>query len=108
MTFEDYRVAEKAGAVRRFETLADMAAAFEIPAAALAETVEQTRRCAGGEALDPFGRDLTGQAPLQAPFYAERKRVVSGKSVSVRVDHGGLRNVIKTTISNNNKIQETL
>src|SRR3546814_15496827 len=31
MTFEDYRVAEKAGAVRRFETLADMAAAFEIP-----------------------------------------------------------------------------
>src|SRR3546814_1034147 len=43
MTFEDYRVAEKAGAVRRFETLADMAAAFEIAAAALAEDRKSTR-----------------------------------------------------------------
>lgn len=70
--FEDYRAAEQAGAVSRFESLAEMAAAFGIPAAALEATVEETRRCARGEAADPFGRDFTGKPPLEAPYYAVR------------------------------------
>lgn len=70
--FDDYREAEKAGAVRRFESLAAMAAAFDMPPAALQDTVEQTRRCARGEAVDAFGRDFTGKLPLQPPFYAVR------------------------------------
>jgi len=72
MDFDDYRAAEKAGAVRRFETLDEMAAAFDIPAAALKETVEHAARCARGEAVDPFERDFTGKPPLQAPFYVVR------------------------------------
>src|SRR3546814_20118249 len=37
-------------------------------------------------------RQLIGIArPAYVPVYADRKSVVSGKSVSVRVDHGGLR-----------------
>lgn len=70
--FDDYREAEKAGAVRRFDSLAAMAAAFDMPAATLEATVEQTRRCARGEAVDPFGRDFTAKPPLQPPFYAVR------------------------------------
>ncbi|GHD62211.1 fumarate reductase flavoprotein subunit [Thalassobaculum fulvum] len=72
MDFDDYRAAEKAGAVRRFETLDEMAAAFDIPAATLKETVDHAARCACGEAVDPFGRDFAGKPPLQAPFYAVR------------------------------------
>jgi len=70
--FDDYREAEKAGAVRRFDSLAAMAAAFDMPAATLEATVEQTRRCARGEAADRFGRDFTTKPPLQPPFYAVR------------------------------------
>lgn len=72
LDFDDYRAAEKAGAVRRFETLDEMAAAFDIPAATLKETVDHAARCACGEAVDPFGRDFAGKPPLQAPFYAVR------------------------------------
>lgn len=70
--FEDYREAEKAGAVRRFETLGEMAAAFDMPASALEETVDHAALCARGEATDPFGRDFSGKPPLEAPFYAVR------------------------------------
>lgn len=70
--FDDYREAEKAGAVRRFDSLAAMAAAFDMPVDALEATVEQTRRYARGEAADPFGRDFTAKPPLQPPYYAVR------------------------------------
>ncbi len=70
--FEDYREAEKAGAVRRFDSLDALAAALDLPAAALTETVAHAARCARGEASDPFGRDFAGKPPLAAPYYAVR------------------------------------
>lgn len=70
--FDDYRAADKAGAVRRFESLDALASALDLPMAALAETVEHAARCARGETTDPFGRDFTGQPELQPPYYAVR------------------------------------
>ena len=70
--FDDYRAADKVGAVRRFETLAAMAAALDLPAGALEESVAHAGRCARGEASDPFGRDFAGKPPLTAPYYAVR------------------------------------
>lgn len=70
LEFEDYSQAEKLGAVRRGETTAALAAAIDLPAAALEETLAATYACAEGRASDPFGRDFTTKLPLEAPFYA--------------------------------------
>src|SRR3546814_15058107 len=46
---------------------------------------------------------LGDQAPDAAPYPADRKSVVSGKSVSVRVDLGGRRIIKKQKVHNNKK-----
>ena len=59
-----------AGKVRRFDSLEEMAAAFELPSKTLAATVEETNRCARGEDRDRFGREEFAGGPLEPPFYA--------------------------------------
>ncbi len=68
--FEDYRQAEAAGALRRGETAAELAAACGLPPAVLAATIEESRRLAAGQGADEFGRDFTTKSPLEAPFLA--------------------------------------
>jgi fumarate reductase flavoprotein subunit len=68
--FEDYREAEAAGAIRRADDLASLAAITGLPAERLAETIESVARCQRGAAADPFGRDFTTKPPLVAPYYA--------------------------------------
>ncbi len=60
------------GGIRRAETVADAAAAFALPAAALARTVDDYDAAAGGRQADPFGRRDFGLAPLRPPYYAAR------------------------------------
>ncbi len=69
MGFEDYRDAEKAGAVVTAGTIEDLAAKLGLPDGALARTLAETRAFAQGEGSDPFGRDFTGAPALEAPFY---------------------------------------
>ncbi len=68
--FEDYRQAEAAGALRRGETVAELASACGLPPAALATAIEASHRFASGEGEDKFGRDFTTKPPLEAPYYA--------------------------------------
>lgn len=69
MGFEDYRDAEKAGAVVHAETIEGLAERLGLPPGALAETLGKTQRLAAGEDADRFGRDFTKTPPLAPPFY---------------------------------------
>ncbi|MCP5367616.1 MAG: FAD-dependent oxidoreductase [Hyphomicrobiales bacterium] len=70
--FDDYRAAEDAGALRRAETAAALAAACHLPAPALADTLADVERWAAGEGKDPFGRDFAARPPLRPPYWAVR------------------------------------
>ncbi len=68
---QDTRLEEviEAGKIRRFEALDEVGTAFGLPPDTLALTVEETNRCARGEAGDPFGREGLASGPLEPPFY---------------------------------------
>jgi fumarate reductase flavoprotein subunit len=72
MTFEDYRQAEEAGAVKSADSLEALAELAGLPAAALAETVRETGAFARSEAADPFGRDFSANPALEPPYHAVR------------------------------------
>jgi fumarate reductase flavoprotein subunit len=61
--------AMEAGAVRRFETLHDLAAACHLPVATLEAEVTAYNAAAAGSVADSVGREQFG-APLSSPFYA--------------------------------------
>jgi fumarate reductase flavoprotein subunit len=71
-TFEDYRDAEKAGAVRHGADVAELAAACGLDADALAQTLSDCAGFAAGRGNCPFGRDFTAKPALEAPYYAIR------------------------------------
>ncbi|WP_270936967.1 FAD-binding protein, partial [Falsiroseomonas oryzae] len=64
-----FRRAVELGAVARCDSVADLAARFALPEAALRATLDDAARCARGEATDRFGR-LRWGAPLAPPFHA--------------------------------------
>lgn len=72
MTFEDYRDAEAAGAVKRGTDVTALAAACDLDAAVLERTLAECRGFAAGEGACPFGRDFTTRPALEAPYYAIR------------------------------------
>jgi fumarate reductase flavoprotein subunit len=70
--FEDYRNAVAAGAIRRADSIAELAALFGLPTPALAATLAETQAMAAGARADPFGRDFTKKPALAPPFYGVR------------------------------------
>ena len=70
--FADFRKAEAQGAIRRAGTLVDLAAQLGLPAAALEASFARVEAAKKGQARDPFGRPLTGSAPLSPPYCAVR------------------------------------
>jgi fumarate reductase flavoprotein subunit len=56
------------------ETLEDLAETLDLPADALAKTIEATNRAARGEAPDPFGREEFLGGPIEPPFYSALQR----------------------------------
>lgn len=70
--FADFRDAETQGAVRRFETMAELAQGFGLPAAALQDTIAAFESAKTGTIQDSFGRDLTGSAAMRPPFFGIR------------------------------------
>ena len=69
--FQDFRDAEAQGAVKTAATIADLAVATGLPLPALTETLSAFEAAKSG-AADPFGRPLSGVAPLCPPFAAVR------------------------------------
>ena len=66
--FEDFRLAEAAGASVAAPDAAGLAQALKLPAAALAATLAQVEAFKRDGARDPFGRDFAGVAALQPPL----------------------------------------
>ncbi|HEY5209453.1 MAG TPA: FAD-dependent oxidoreductase [Stellaceae bacterium] len=69
--FADYRDAEAAGAIRRADNIAELAALTHVPPSSLGETFAAIARYRHGE-TDPFGRDFTTKPTLALPYYAIR------------------------------------
>jgi fumarate reductase flavoprotein subunit len=67
--FEDYRQAEKAGAIVTAPDLVRLAGELGIPAVSLATTVDKATDYARGQA-DPFGRNFAAKPALQSPYFA--------------------------------------
>jgi len=68
-SFEDFRNAEAAGALRTGADADELAATIGVPPDALTKTLASA---AAAGANDPFGRDFTATAPLAPPYYAIR------------------------------------
>ncbi len=67
--FEDFRQCVEMGAVRRFDTIRDLALGMQLPVEEMLRTHESFQRAARGESPDPLGRtDLS--RPLAPPLYA--------------------------------------
>ena len=64
--FHDYREIVKLGAVKRANTIDELASLTDLPSKTLARTFEDVARYAAGEKPDPLGRDFTKQPPLRA------------------------------------------
>ncbi len=67
LSFDDYRQALAVGAIKRADSIADLAITLHLPPATLAHTLADYQRCATGERVDPFGRPDC--RPLEGPFY---------------------------------------
>lgn len=72
MTFEDYRDAEAAGAVRRADDIDELALACGLDAERLGATLAACAGYARGADDCPLGRDFASKPALAAPFYAIR------------------------------------
>ena len=70
LSFDDYRQAIDAGAIKEADTIENLAAELQLPHAALAQTVNDYHRCATGEMADPFGR--LDCRRLEGPFYGAK------------------------------------
>jgi fumarate reductase flavoprotein subunit len=70
LSFEDYRRALEAGAIRSAPDPAGLAAVTGLPAEALEETVAEVQKLARTGGTDRFGRCFAGKAPLAPPYRA--------------------------------------
>lgn len=70
--FEDYRQAERMGAIVGADDPAELAARLHLPADALAATLVEVERLKNERASDGFGRDFAGVLALAPPYRAVR------------------------------------
>ncbi|MBK6596782.1 MAG: FAD-dependent oxidoreductase [Proteobacteria bacterium] len=68
--FDDYRDAIEARAIVSAATVAELAAATQMPLAALTQTLREVEAMVRGERACPFGRDFTAKPVLTAPYCA--------------------------------------
>ncbi|MFH1124796.1 MAG: FAD-binding protein, partial [Pseudomonadota bacterium] len=69
--YEDFQQCVRMGAVKRFETIQDLAASFGLPVEVTVATHEAFLKAAKGEAKDPLGRTEFGKL-LEPPFYGAK------------------------------------
>jgi len=71
LSFEDFTQCVEIGAVKKGETVEDLARSFGLPPEELRLTLEAYNRAAEGRAPDPLGRQ-NFQGPLRPPFFGVR------------------------------------
>ena len=69
--YEDFQQCIKAGAVKKFDKLRELAVSFRLPPDEMERTHEDFLRAARGEAEDPLGRKEFGK-PLESPLYGAK------------------------------------
>ena len=72
LQFEDYRLAQSAGAVRKAESIETLATVTEVPPAALKSTLNKCGELAKGAGNDVYGRNFISKPALEPPYYAIR------------------------------------
>lgn len=70
MAFPDYREAVAAGAIREAGSIEALARVTGLPESGLRETLGAVENCRNGRANDRFGRDFSGSAGLEPPYFA--------------------------------------
>jgi fumarate reductase flavoprotein subunit len=70
--FEDFRLAEQAGAILTADEPEALAHAMHLPAEALARTFADVAALKEAAAVDQFGRDFSASPALHPPFHAVR------------------------------------
>jgi fumarate reductase flavoprotein subunit len=68
--FEDFRVAEKGGALLAADTLEELAARMRVPAEALVAEYNETEEFKVRDGTDRFGRVFSSKQELKPPFHA--------------------------------------
>ena len=69
--YEDFQQCIKAGAVKKFDHIRELALSFHLPPDEMERTHEDFLRAARGEAKDPLGRREFG-TPLESPLYGAK------------------------------------
>ena len=69
--YEDFQQCLRMGAIRKFDSLRDLADSFRLPVEETSATHEAFLKAARGEAEDPLGRKEFGK-PLEAPLYGAK------------------------------------
>lgn len=72
MTFEDYRNADAADAVKQGADIGELAVACGLDASSLERTLSACAELSEGQGSCPFGRDFSTKPALQAPYFAIR------------------------------------
>jgi fumarate reductase flavoprotein subunit len=68
--FEDFRTAERAGAILCAETIADLAAAMHVPPASLLAEWDDVEKLKAAGGRDRFGRQFSPEQRCEPPFHA--------------------------------------
>jgi len=66
--YEDFKQCLEMGAIKKFESIEDLAVSFRLPVEKMIRTHEEYQRAAGGEAQDPLGRKEF-EKPLNPPYF---------------------------------------
>ncbi len=69
-SFPDFNAAVEAGAIKRGNSVVELAAQMGVPPVALQATFDAVSAYQAGELADPFGRDFTDKPRLEAPYFA--------------------------------------
>lgn len=102
--YSETQEALEVGAIRKAETLDEIAAIAKLPADALAATVEDSIAMQSGQKEDPWGRDFTANPALSGPpwyavrvcgalFHTQGGLVIDANAQVQRADRTGLPNL---------------
>ncbi len=70
LEFEEYREANKLGAVKTASTITDLAETLGISGAGLVSTIKECEELSIGKQKDVLQRDFTSKPPLSPPYYS--------------------------------------
>jgi fumarate reductase flavoprotein subunit len=68
--FDDFNKAEESGALIKANSIEELASKISVEPATFRKTLAKCEQYAGGDQVDPFGRNFEPRKRLTAPYYA--------------------------------------